>query len=53
MAERTAHEVKDIGLKRLKDSYEKNTNKVADSKKMAEFEKMYVEKILPKVFEGK
>ncbi len=49
--ERDAYETKDIGIKRLKDVYEKNNGKVADTKKIREFEKLYTEKVLPKVYQ--
>lgn len=48
--ERPAQETKDIGLKRLKDSWEKTNNRVIPTSQMKKFEDHYVKEILPQVY---
>jgi hypothetical protein len=53
MSKREARETKDMGVKRLIESYEKQNRTSCSSEKKREFEKMYVEKVLPRVYDGK
>jgi hypothetical protein len=55
MAERRRppQETKDIGIKRLKESYEKNNRTACPAEKVKQFEKLYEKQILPQVYDGK
>jgi len=46
-------ETKEIGLARLKKSWEKNNRKSIPKKDMEKLENWYKDKILPAVYEGK
>ena len=45
-------ETKEIGIKRLKECYEKNTRSICPPEKVREFERQYEREILPRVYEN-
>ncbi len=44
-------ETRDIGIKRLKESFEKTNQKACPPDKVREFEKLYQREILPQVYD--
>jgi hypothetical protein len=50
---RPPQETKEIGIKRLKESYEKNNQTVCPPEKVREFEKLYSDDILKRVYDKK
>lgn len=48
---RTPHEVKEMGIKKMKDAYEKNTRRACSSEQLRKFEKMYEQRVLPEAFD--
>ncbi len=50
---RPPQETKEIGLKRIADTIEKNTGKRPDSKTMEHFEKKYEKEFLPNIYDKK
>ena len=50
---RTPQETKDVGIQRLKDSFEKQNGRICPAEKTREFEKLYNEKLLPRVYEDR
>lgn len=49
---RPPSEVKDMGIKRMKECYEKSTGGACPPSKIKEFEKHFEKKVLPKIYDS-